>query len=156
MRATAKLSHWNTVEIFDYGRTDDGTFYYVMEYLPGLSLAELVEQHGPLPPRRGSFICSRSRATRWARPTPPDLIHRDIKPGNIFAAIRGGYSRRRQAARFRPGQADCRPSTTVQLTQEGSITGSPLLHVARASDRATANPTPAATSIRWGPWPISC
>ena len=52
VRATAKLSHWNTVEIYDYGRTEDGTFYYVMEYLPGLSLAELVEQHGPLPPER--------------------------------------------------------------------------------------------------------
>ena len=49
VRATAKLSHWNTIEIFDYGRTDDGTFYYVMEYLPGLSLAELVDKHGPLP-----------------------------------------------------------------------------------------------------------
>ena len=47
MRATAKLSHWNTIEIFDYGRTDDGTFYYVMEYLPGLSLAELVERARP-------------------------------------------------------------------------------------------------------------
>ena len=52
VRATAKLSHWNTVEIFDYGRTDDGTFYYVMEYLPGLSLAELVDRHGPLAPAR--------------------------------------------------------------------------------------------------------
>src|SRR6266571_6465510 len=52
VRATAKLSHWNTIEIFDYGRTSDGTFYYVMEYLPGLSLAELVERHGPLPPAR--------------------------------------------------------------------------------------------------------
>ena len=37
MRATAQLSHWNTIEIFDYGRNDDGAFYYVMEYLPGLS-----------------------------------------------------------------------------------------------------------------------
>src|SRR5262249_14868710 len=35
VRMTARLSHWNTVEIFDYGRTDDGTFFYVMEYLPG-------------------------------------------------------------------------------------------------------------------------
>src|SRR5262249_32633950 len=35
VQMTARLSHWNTVEIYDYGRTDDGTFYYVMEYLPG-------------------------------------------------------------------------------------------------------------------------
>ena len=39
VRMTARLSHWNTVEIYDYGHTDDGIFYYVMEYLPGLSLA---------------------------------------------------------------------------------------------------------------------
>ena len=56
VRATAKLSHWNTIEIFDYGRTDDGTFYYVMEYLPGLSLADLVEKHGPLPPARAVHL----------------------------------------------------------------------------------------------------
>ncbi len=51
---TARLSHWNTIEIFDYGQTDDGTFFYVMEYLPGLSLEDLLERHGPLPaePRR--------------------------------------------------------------------------------------------------------
>jgi hypothetical protein len=39
VQATAKLSHWNSVDIFDYGRADDGTFYYVMEYLPGMNLA---------------------------------------------------------------------------------------------------------------------
>ena len=50
VRLTATLSHPNTVEIFDYGFTESGTYYYVMEYLPGLSLAELVERHGPLPP----------------------------------------------------------------------------------------------------------
>jgi len=49
VRMTARLSHWNTVEIYDYGRTDDGAFYYVMEYLPGLSLEDLLERHGPLP-----------------------------------------------------------------------------------------------------------
>ena len=43
VRTTARLSHPNTVEIYDYGRTDEGTFYYVMELLGGLSLADLVE-----------------------------------------------------------------------------------------------------------------
>src|SRR5262249_32158788 len=52
VRMTARLSHWNTIEIFDYGRTDDGTFFYVMEYLPGLSLEALLERHGPLPAER--------------------------------------------------------------------------------------------------------
>ena len=43
----ATLTHWNTVEIFDYGHAEDGTFYYVMEYLPGLNLEELVEPRRP-------------------------------------------------------------------------------------------------------------
>ena len=56
VRATARLSHPNTVEVYDYGRTEDGTFYYVMEYLPGLSLQELVDRHGPLPPGRIIYL----------------------------------------------------------------------------------------------------
>ena len=44
VRSIAGLSHWNSVDIFDYGKTPDGTFYYVMEYLPGLSLQQLVDQ----------------------------------------------------------------------------------------------------------------
>ena len=45
----SQLSHPNTIEIYDYGRTDDGTFYYVMEYLPGQNLESLVSRHGALP-----------------------------------------------------------------------------------------------------------
>src|SRR5439155_19537563 len=52
VKAMAALTHWNTVEIYDYGHAEDGTFYYVMEYLPGLSLQDLVERCGPLPPER--------------------------------------------------------------------------------------------------------
>ena len=89
VKTTAKLTHWNTVEIYDYGRTDDGTFYYVMELLPGMSLEDLVEKHGPLPPARAVYllrqVCGALQEAHLA-----GLIHRDIKPANIFAAQRGG------------------------------------------------------------------
>ena len=49
VRATAKLSHWNSIDIYDYGRTADGTFYYVMEFLPGHNIGEMVEEYGPIP-----------------------------------------------------------------------------------------------------------
>src|SRR5579864_1628121 len=51
VQATAGLTHPNAVQVFDYGHTADGTFYYAMEYLPGSNLQEIVERHGPLPPK---------------------------------------------------------------------------------------------------------
>ncbi len=89
VKATAKLTHWNTVEIYDYGRTDDGTFYYVMELLPGMSLEDLVENHGPLPPPRLVHLL-RQVCGALQEAHAVGLIHRDIKPANIFAAQRGG------------------------------------------------------------------
>lgn len=91
VRSTAKLSHWNTVEIFDYGHTEDGTFYYVMELLPGLSLEELVERHGPMPAARAVRLL-RQTCCALREAHAAGLIHRDIKPANIFAARRGGIT----------------------------------------------------------------
>ena len=87
VRTTARLSHPNTVEIYDYGRTDDGTFYYVMELLSGLSLSDLVEATAPCPPA-GPSSCSDRCAARWSS-ARRGLVHRDLKPANIFAARRG-------------------------------------------------------------------
>ena len=89
VKATAKLTHWNTVDIYDYGHTEDGTFYYVMELLPGFSLKEMVERHGPLPPGRVvHFLTQLCGALQEAH--AQGLIHRDLKPANIFSAQRGG------------------------------------------------------------------
>jgi serine/threonine-protein kinase len=88
VQAMATLTHWNTVEIYDYGHARCGTFYYVMEYLPGLSLEDLVERHGPLPPARVVHLLRQvCDALREAHAV--GLIHRDIKPSNIIACERG-------------------------------------------------------------------
>lgn len=87
--ATARLTHWNTIEIFDYGRTDDGTFYYVMELLPGMSLEDLVRQSGPLPAARVVCLLKQICGALGEAHTM-GLIHRDIKPANIFVCQRGG------------------------------------------------------------------
>lgn len=89
VRSTAALSHWHTVEVYDYGHTEDGTFYYVMEYLPGMNLGELVSKFGPLPLSRAiHFLRQTCAALREAH--REGMIHRDLKPANIYAAERGG------------------------------------------------------------------
>ncbi len=89
VRATSRLNHWNTVRIYDYGYADDGTFYYVMEYLAGWTLEDLVRQHGPLPPGRAIHLLRQvCAALREAHAM--GLVHRDIKPANIITCSRGG------------------------------------------------------------------
>jgi len=123
VQATAKLSHWNSIDIFDYGRADDGTFYYVMEFLPGMSLAELVRRYGPIPAARAVHLIKQAcDALQEAHEV--GLVHRDIKPANIFAAVRGGLFDVAKLLDF--GLAKPLADTDgAQLTQEGTITGSP-------------------------------
>lgn len=123
VQATAKLSHWNSVDIYDYGRAPDGTFYYVMEFLPGMCLEHLVTGYGPVDPGRAIFLLRQAcDALREAH--DGGIIHRDIKPANIFAAQRGGKYDVTKLLDF--GLA--KPMTgerAADLTQEGRITGSP-------------------------------
>jgi serine/threonine-protein kinase len=87
--ATAALTHANTVQVYDYGHTDDGTFYYVMEYLPGLTLEEVVQRDGPVsPPRVAHLLGQICGALQEAHAA--GLIHRDVKPSNIIVCERGG------------------------------------------------------------------
>lgn len=89
VKATASLSHWNTVQVLDYGQTADGVFYYVMELLPGMSLAAMVQKHGPLPVDRVVHFL-RQACNALSEAHDAGLIHRDIKPTNIFVSHRGG------------------------------------------------------------------
>jgi serine/threonine-protein kinase len=124
VRAAAKLSHWNSIEIFDYGSTADGTFYYVMEYLPGLDLSTLVSRFGPLPPERAIHLLTQT-CDALCEAHEMGLVHRDIKPGNIFSAQRGGVFDVAKLLDFGLVKA-ASEAMPMQLTQEGGITGSPL------------------------------
>lgn len=89
VRLTCQLSHPNTIQVYDYGHTPDGIFYYAMELLRGLTLQDLVERHGPQPEERVvhllAQVCGSLQEAHQA-----GLIHRDIKPGNLFLCQRGG------------------------------------------------------------------
>ena len=88
VQATARLRHPNTVEIYDYGEAEDGTFFYVMEYLPGMSLEEMVTRSGPLEAERVVHLLRQvCGALREAHRV--GLVHRDIKPSNILVFPHG-------------------------------------------------------------------
>jgi hypothetical protein len=82
-RATAELRSTHTVDIYDFGRSEDGAFYYVMELLDGLSLDAFVKRHGPLTPERAVYLLLQI-CHSLGEAHEHGLTHRDIKPGNIF------------------------------------------------------------------------
>jgi serine/threonine-protein kinase len=88
-RLTASLCHPNTVNVYDYGRTPNGTFYYAMEYIEGIDLDMLVQHDGPQHPGRVIQILSQICGS-LAEAHAVGLIHQDIKPANIFLCERAG------------------------------------------------------------------
>ena len=126
VKAMAALTHWNTVEIYDYGHAEDGTFYYVMEYLPGLSLQELVERCGPLTPERAVYFL-RQLCGALGEAHATGLIHRDLKPSNVIVCERGGAHDVAKLLDF--GLVHClghvKCTAEQRLTIQGTILGSP-------------------------------
>ena len=134
VQAMAGLSHWNTVDVYDYGRTGDGTFYYVMELLPGLSLDKLVKRHGPMPAARAVHFL-RQVCGALSEAHAIGLIHRDVKPANIFAARRGGLFDVAKLLDFGLVKEHGMQTDSPQLTQPGTFSGSPQFMAPEQSAR---------------------
>ncbi len=123
VQTTAQLRHPNTVEVYDYGEADDGTFYYVMEYLPGLNLEEIVSRVGPLPPERVVHILKQvCGALREAH--RHGLIHRDIKPSNILVFPDGAPHDQAKVVDFGLVQ-QIEDDPDSKITRDGLIVGTP-------------------------------
>lgn len=135
VRATARLSHPNTVEIYDYGQTDEGLFYYVMELLQGLNLAEIVERFGPMPAGRVVYLL-RPTCEALSEAHAAGMIHRDLKPANLFAAFRGGRHDVAKILDFGLVKGGDDPGAPL-LSREGTIRGTPHF---MAPEQATAEP----------------
>lgn len=83
-RLASQLSHPNIITVLDHGRAPDGSFFYAMEFIRGLTLTQWVEQHGPLPPARAVRVLRQICAAVGAMHAR-QLLHRDIKPDNVIA-----------------------------------------------------------------------
>lgn len=88
---TCQLTHPNTIQVYDYGHTPEGIFYYAMEFLRGVNLHDLVARFGPQPEGRVVHIMTQI-CDSLAEAHGLGLVHRDIKPGNVFLCRRGGVA----------------------------------------------------------------
>jgi serine/threonine-protein kinase len=124
VQITARLTHPNTVAVFDYGRTLDGVFYYAMEYLEGISLEKLVTEDGPQPPGRVVHVL-RQVAGALGEAHALGLVHRDVKPANVILCERGGVADVAKVLDFGLVKDQALPAAAT-LTQSDMILGTPL------------------------------
>jgi eukaryotic-like serine/threonine-protein kinase len=138
VRAVSGLTHPNTIALYDFGRADDGRFYFAMEHLEGLDLERLVGRHGPVSAARAAVILDQALGA-VGEAHERGILHRDLKPSNVFLTERGGQfdfvkvldfglakeMGSGEEARSGPG-ADEVPLQLAAMTTDGSITGTPL------------------------------
>ncbi|MEM7608948.1 MAG: serine/threonine-protein kinase [Myxococcota bacterium] len=123
VQQTARLTHPNTVTIFDYGRTPEGVFYYAMELLDGITLRRLVEVSGAQSVPRAMRVFEHA-ARALAEAHGEGLIHRDIKPANLMLVKQGGELDITKVLDFGLVK-ELRQDKGTSLTQADSITGTP-------------------------------
>jgi serine/threonine protein kinase len=120
-QAAARLKHPNAVSIYDFGVTNDGLVYLVMELVEGQSLREIIKQQGPLTPSAAAEVINQVCAA-LDEAHRQQIVHRDLKPDNIVVrAMLNGL--RVKVLDF--GIAKLRDLTAGNLTQTGSVMGTP-------------------------------
>lgn len=120
---TSKLTHPNTVTIFDYGRTDDDIYYMAMEYLEGHTLHRAIREAGHFPEERTAHVARQMcRALREAHSL--GVIHRDLKPANIFLVEHGDETDFVKVLDFGLVK-NVSETKTEELTKTGLFMGSP-------------------------------
>jgi eukaryotic-like serine/threonine-protein kinase len=121
-KATASLRSPHTIALYDFGVSEDGVFYYVMELLDGIDLQTLVKKFGPLPSARVVYILQQV-CRSLADAHNNGMVHRDIKPTNIFLCRMGNEYDFAKVLDF--GLVKVLQSDEPQMTVENATTGTP-------------------------------
>jgi eukaryotic-like serine/threonine-protein kinase len=125
VQSAAALTHPNSVQIYDYGRSEDGTFYFAMEFLPGVPLDKLVDEHGPLPPARAVHVLAQICGA-LGEAHHRGFVHRDLKPGNVMLCERGGVHDVAKLLDFGLVAAVATPEDRPdRITKTGMVVGTP-------------------------------
>ncbi|MCB9599911.1 MAG: serine/threonine protein kinase [Sandaracinus sp.] len=123
VHATTELTHPNTVRVLDFGTTEDGLTYYAMELLEGETLAKLIEREGALDPARAThFALQAARALAEAHAR--GIVHRDVKPENLFVTWAGEEPDFLKVLDFGIARID-RADSGDSLTATGLVAGTP-------------------------------
>jgi eukaryotic-like serine/threonine-protein kinase len=133
VQATAMLSSPHTVAVFDFGHTSDGTLYYVMELLNGLDVETLVEKYGPQPAERVIYLL-RQACESLAEAHKRNLIHRDVKPANIYICAIGLKFDFVKVLDFGLVRD---LSSNLRITNEGAVSGTPAYLAPEAATHNT-------------------
>ncbi len=123
-QATASLRSPHTVELYDFGVADDGTFFYVMELLEGLDLAEFVKRFGPMSAERAVYLLIQA-CDSLADAHASGLVHRDIKPANIYVCRMGLMTDFVKVLDFGLVKSMATDQGDVTLTAEQAVLGTP-------------------------------
>ncbi|WP_437976785.1 protein kinase [Sorangium sp. So ce295] len=121
-RSASSIGNPHIVDISDFGDLPDGSTYFVMEYLEGVSLAQLIDSPNELPMDRICHIALQLSAG-LAAAHDAGIIHRDLKPDNVFVVARGSDPNFVKILDF--GIAKVSTSTTTKLTRAGAVFGTP-------------------------------
>jgi tRNA A-37 threonylcarbamoyl transferase component Bud32 len=124
VQVMSRLTHPNTVAIYDYGHTPDGVFYYAMEYLAGVTVGTCIEQDGAQPEARVVAIMKQVCAS-LAEAHAAGLIHRDLKPANVMLCERGGQPDVVKVLDFGLVRLQDQ-SESLAITRAEALTGTPL------------------------------
>jgi serine/threonine-protein kinase len=121
----AELEHPNTIQVYDFGTTEDGLLYLVMEFINGTNVADMLEKHGAMEPQRVEKIMTQvcgSLEEAHSR----GIIHRDLKPENVVLTERAGQKDFVKVLDFGIAKRSNEEDKQEQkLTQQGMVLGTP-------------------------------